>query len=203
MLFSYPSDEERFKIPKRIIHGTTTISLSSFLANGILAGGVDFNGIPRPPRSLDFGEGFYCSYDENICRKQVEELAKTRASGYDDCQPYILDIKVDQQINSDSSLKCVFFDGIDRLDFARYVVHHRSLLTCNVEPCNIHPDIIIGPVADGKVSVNANRVLSGKISIEEFIDEISKAEWFPEYRQIVFGPRTVKYLKIVSAKKVF
>ena len=202
MNYCYPTDDERLHIPKRIIHGTTSLSLPSFIANGIQAGGVDFGGVPRLPRSLDFGEGFYCSYDEAICRAQVEELAKTRAGGYENCQPLILDIRVDQTINFDQSLKCLFFDETHGLDLARYIVHHRALLTCNVDPCRIHPDIIIGPVADGKVSLHAYKVISREITIEEFFDNISKADWFPAYRQIVFGPRAVKYLKIAGVKKV-
>ncbi|WNR44234.1 hypothetical protein [Paenibacillus roseipurpureus] len=88
-----------------------------------------------------------------------------------------MDIIVNQAINNDSSLKCVWFDGswdIDGKEWAEFIVHHRlekDSLYCTNSYCNGHPDIMIGPVADGNaISLNAEKVRDGKISIKEFYD---------------------------------
>lgn len=58
-------------IPKRLIHGTVTSGAFLIHKHGIQARGFSPLGKQRPAQSLDFGEGFYCSYDNKICRQQV------------------------------------------------------------------------------------------------------------------------------------
>lgn len=87
------------------------------------------------------------------------------------------------------------------LEWARFIVHHRVLkdkVNCTNEVCNGHPDIMIGPVADGHaISAYAEDVYRGEMSIEAFYDEITKAKWFPDYKQVVFGDKAIKYLSFV------
>lgn len=127
-------------------------------------------------------------------------LANDRADFYKS-KPVIVNVSVNPLINQDSSLKCVYFDGrleVDGLNWAEYIVHHRvykETKYCNSKPCNGHPDIVIGPVADGKViTANAIRVIKGELSSSDFYQNLAEASWFPHYKQIVFGQNAIKYL---------
>lgn len=204
MLFSYPITDQKLIIPEIVIHGTTNIGVKLIRQHGIQSRGFNIFGKPKPPSSLDFGEGFYCTYNNDLCRKQVTALAKTRAAGFPTAVPRVIVIKVHPDINYDSSLKCIYFDGdksIDGLEWANFVVHHRVLkdkLKCTTDICDGHPDIMIGPVADGNaISSYAMDVFNGEMSLEDFYNEIIQATWFPEYKQIVFGERAIKYLEPV------
>lgn len=125
--------------------------------------------------SLDFGEGFYCTKDNIICKRQALSRARTKAESLHTSEaafPVIMNINVKTAINTDSSLKCVYFDGswaVDGKEWAEFIVHHRiekDSLYCTNSYCNGHPDIMIGPVADGNaISLNAEKVRNGKISI--------------------------------------
>lgn len=204
LLFSYPTTNQKLIIPETVIHGTTSIGVKLIRQHGIRARGFKKNGKPKPPSSLDFGEGFYCTYNDDLCKQQVTALAKTRAAGFPTASPCVIDVKVHPDINCDSSLKCVYFDGdksTDGLEWANFVVHHRVLkdkLKCTTDICDGHPDIMIGPVADGHaISTYAIDVFNGEMGIEDFYDEITQATWFPDYKQIVFGERAIKYLEPV------
>ena len=203
MLFSYPNDDSRFNIPGKIIHGTTELGFASIMRHNIQTRGYDILGIPTPPKSLDFGEGFYCTYNNSLCRKQARILASTRAKIFNS-KPIVISITVDSNINRDSTLKCLFFDGninIDGLEWAEFVVFHRvnkEISRCSREPCNGHPDIIIGPVADGSaVTFYAYKVFKGDMTLLEFYYHVTKARWFPNYKQVVFGSKAIKYLSLV------
>jgi len=201
LLFSYPTSDQKLLIPEIVIHGTTNIGVELIKKYGILPRGFNRFGKPKRPSSLDFGEGFYCTYNNNLCLEQAQLLSITRASMYPDAMPCVIAIRVHPDINQDSSLKCVYYDGdknTDGLEWASFIVHHRVLKDksrCTTEICNGHPDIMIGPVADGKaISAYANNVYNGQMSIEDFYNEITQAKWFPDYKQIVFGERAIKYL---------
>jgi len=190
-------------IPEYVIHGTTNIGVEQIKKHGILSRGFNVFGEPKGPSSLDFGEGFYCTFDNGICRAQAVLLSITRASMHR-AKPCVISIRVNPDINQDSSLKCVYFDGdknTDGLEWARFVVHHRVLKDkseCTTDICNGHPDLVIGPVADGRaVTAYAFDVFNGLMSLEDFYDEITQAKWFPAYKQIVFGERAIKYLEPV------
>lgn len=156
MLFTYPTTNQKFLIPEIVLHGTTNVGVQLIREHGIQSRGFNIFGKQKPPSSLDFGEGFYATYNNQVCRQQVTELAATRADGYPNAVPRVININVHPDINQDSTLKCVYFDGdknIDGLEWANFIVHHRVLkdkLKCISTVCNGHPDIIIGPVADGK-----------------------------------------------------
>lgn len=201
LLFTYPTTDQKLIIPEIVIHGTTNIGAELIKKHGILSRGFNLFGKPKRPSSLDFGEGFYCTYNNKICREQVALLSKTRASNIPRAVPIVLTIKVHPDVNQDSTLKCVYFDGdkyTDGLEWAKFVVHHRVLKDkskCTTDICNKHPDIMIGPVADGTaISAYAIDVFNGKMALEEFYNEITLAKWFPNYKQIVFGERAIKYL---------
>lgn len=201
MLFSYPTTDQKLLIPEIVIHGTTNVGVELIKQHGILSRGFNLFGKPKRPSSLDFGEGFYCTYNNKICREQVYLLSKTRASNFPGVVPCVISIRVHPDINYDNSLKCIYFDGdraTDGLEWASFIVHHRVLKDkshCITDVCNGHPDIMIGPVADGKaISAYAIDVYNGKMSLEDFYDEVTQAKWFPDYKQIVFGERAIKYL---------
>jgi hypothetical protein len=204
LLFTYPTTDQKLLIPEVLIHGTTNIGVRLIRKNGIQSRGFNMFGKQKPPSSLDFGEGFYTTYNNQICRQQAVALAATRAAGYPTASPNIITISVHPDINQDSTLKCVYFDGgrnIDGLEWANFIVHHRVLkdkLKCISDICNGHPDIMIGPVADGNaISSYAMNVYNGKMSLEDFYESITQANWFPDYKQIVFGAGGIKFLRPV------
>jgi hypothetical protein len=130
LLFSYPTTDQKLLIPEIVIHGTTNVGVELIKKHGILSRGFNLFGKPKRPSSLDFGEGFYCTYNNNICRDQVYLLSKTRASNFPGVVPCVISIRVHPDINQDSSLKCVYYDGdknTDGLEWASFVVHHRVL----------------------------------------------------------------------------
>ena len=188
---------------QKLIHGTTSWGVLSISEKGIKSRGFSPLGIQNPPASLDFGEGFYCSLDNPVCRRQVEARAKTKAEGYENASvsPVILEVLVDKQINKDTSLNCLYFDGdleVDGLKWAEYIAFHRvnkSKNKCTTSPCNGHPDIVIGPVADGlAISKYAHDVMNGSLPLEEFYNIITKSSWFPGNKQYVFSDKAIKYL---------
>lgn len=204
LFYSYPTANEKLLIPEVLLHGTTNIGVQWIRKFGIQSRGFTSWGKQKSPSSLDFGEGFYTSYNNKICRQQVEALAHTRASGYPAAVPRVIHIHVHPDIHQDGALKCLYFDGrkhLDGLQWADFVVHHRVLkdsVNCVATPCNGHPDIMMGPVADGNaISIYANDVFNGEMDLEKFYDIITQARWFPDYRQVVFGPRAIKYLRPV------
>ncbi|OXS58129.1 uncharacterized protein DUF3990 [Bacillus sp. V-88] len=205
-IYHFPLEDSKYKIPKKLIHGTTSFGLLAISDKGIKSRGYSPLGIQNPPSSLDFGEGFYCSLDNQVCRRQVETRAKTKAESFniDGISPIIIEVLVDKEIHTDQSLKCVYFDGrleVDGLEWAEYIAFHRvkkDKKLCTIHPCENHPDIIIGPVADGKsVSKYAHDVYKGLLSIEEYYSIITKSSWFPEYKQYVFSDHAIKYLSPV------
>ncbi|WP_407269659.1 DUF3990 domain-containing protein [Radiobacillus sp. PE A8.2] len=199
MNYTYPTSDVNLKIPNVVIHGTTNIGAKLIKNHGILERGFNPLGYQKKPSSLDFGEGFYCTYN-NIatCVQQVNKLSETRAKNYS-AKPVILNIEVDQLINSDTSLRCVYFDGKnDGLDWAKFIVHHRvnkDKRYCFKEPCEKHPDIMIGPVADRKYITALAHGVKSHSELIYFYKEIKKAPWFPQYKQIVFSGRVLKYLR--------
>lgn len=204
VLFTYPTADQKLMIPEVLIHGTTNIGVRFIRKHGVQPRGFNMFGKQKPPSSLDFGEGFYTTYNNQICRHQATLLATTRAAGYPTVVPNVITINVHSDINSDRTLKCVYFDGarnIDGLEWANFVAHHRVLKDkskCTSDICNGHPDIIIGPVADGNaISAFAIDVYNGEMSLEDFYDEITQAAWFPDYKQVVFGAGAIKYLRPV------
>lgn len=204
LLYSYPTKDKKRLIPKTVIHGTTNLGVEKIKEHGILSRGFTLLGMRKKPSSLDFGEGFYCTYQNEICYKQAHLLSITRASRFPGAEPRVIAIHVRPDINQDQFLKCVYFDGNkdgDGLKWAHFVAHHRvhkDKSKCVNDICNGHPDIMIGPVADGKaISAYAHDVYQGRMSLEDFYDEITQAEWFPDYKQIVFGEGAIKYLEPV------
>lgn len=204
--FQYPTSNKNFEIPKKLIHGTTSKGVLSILRSKIQERGYNALGIQNPPSSRDFGDGFYCSLDNSICQNQVFIRAKSKADSFEDelVSPVIIGIQVNQQINKDSDLRCLYFDGrleVDGLQWAEYIAFHRVMKDkkfCINDPCVGHPDIIIGPVADGNaITTYSHQAYNGDISIDKFYSVITQSNWFPDYKQYVFSQRAIKYLNPV------
>lgn len=204
--YQFPIDDNKLNVPDKLIHGTTTTGIMSILQHNIQARGYNALGIQNPAISRDFGEGFYCSLDNDVCRSQVERRAQTKAESFnaDNISPVVLDIRINRQINNDSSLKCVYFDGrleVDGLEWAEYVAFHRvkkDKVHCVTDICSGHPDVIIGPVADGNsISNYAHSAYNGNMSLKDFYEIITQSHWFPDYKQYVFNGKAINYLEPV------
>lgn len=87
---------------------------------------------------------------------------------------------------------------MDGIKWAEYIAFHRvnkDKQYCIQYPCDGHPDIIIGPVADGKaITAYAHKAYNNIISYEAFYNLITRSKWFLHYKQIVFYSRSLKYL---------
>jgi hypothetical protein len=189
-------------LPKYLIHGTTRIGENHIKKYGIRTRGFLFDGVTAPKKALDFGEGFYCTFNNPLCREKVTRLAVTRAMAQNST-PRILTLEVNDEIYKDRNLNWKTFEGnsIDLKDWTQFVAHHRGYNgeeECTKEPCLTHPDVIIGPVADGTlINVQAQKLIRNEMTLDDFIASIIKAEWFPNYRQVVFGENAIKYLSLV------
>ena len=82
MLYQYPTQQQRLIIPDVLLHATTAKGVELISEFGIQERGYNFLRKQNPPMSLDFGEGFYCTYNNQLCNQQVSLLAQTRAKSY-------------------------------------------------------------------------------------------------------------------------
>lgn len=130
--------------PQRLYHGTLDVYLPSFqkkLLNSRYW---------RPGR--DFGEGFYTTISAAQARKWAHKTA--RAALIENCRPCVLEIELISV--PDDVHPCIFLSH--SLAWAEFIYQHRKVSTKGYDPCEKHPDIIIGPMADadtGKIVLEA------------------------------------------------
>lgn len=146
--------------PQRLFHGTTH-NLVRLFQDKLLD-----QGFWRPGR--DFGEGFYTTISAAQARIWAHRAASRSLSG--DERPCVLEIEL---IQVPSTMVPLIFLS-DSLAWAEFVMSHRKVMVKgNPDPCKVHPDIIIGPMADGD---------TGRI-IEEAVQLNKDVHWF--YDQIL------------------
>ncbi|WNR46778.1 DUF3990 domain-containing protein [Paenibacillus roseipurpureus] len=146
--------------PQRLFHGTTHNLVGHFKERLL------DQCYWRPGR--DFGEGFYTTISAAQARIWAHRAASRSLRG--DERPCVLEIELTQV--PASMVPLIFLS--DSLAWAEFVMAHRKVtIKSQPDPCKAHPDIIIGPMADGD---------TGRI-IEEAVQLNKDVHWF--YDQIL------------------
>lgn len=156
--------------PQRLYHGTTDQLVPAFQTKLLN------HHFWRAGR--DFGEGFYTTISVSQARIWAHKTAKS-AIGI--TSPCVLELEL---ISIPSDYYPKIFIG-ESLDWAQFILVHRLISDKGMDPCNKHPDIIIGPMADSD---------TGKI-IQDAVQLKKDAKWF--YDQIT---RSVKGKRLDSLR---
>ncbi|MBW7473123.1 DUF3990 domain-containing protein [Paenibacillus oenotherae] len=144
--------------PQRLYHGTTDNLLPSFQTKLLNSQ------YWRPGR--DFGEGFYTTISAGQARKWAYKAMRGSLQGA--VRACVLEIEL--HAIPDPCHPLIFLS--DSLAWAEFIMLHRLVERKGTDPCDRHPDIIIGPMADSD---------TGKI-IKEALQLNKDAHWF--YEQI-------------------
>ena len=135
----------------------------------------------------DFGQGFYVTK----IKKQADFWAERRGL-YNKTEGIVTEFEFNENAFKYFKLKTLRFDEYDEswLDF---VANNRN--TALPQPTHDF-DIVEGPVADDKISTRINFYLAGKISKQQFLEEL---KWHEDTHQICFC--TVRSLQMLDYVK--
>ncbi|WP_138753242.1 DUF3990 domain-containing protein [Paenibacillus sinopodophylli] len=143
--------------PQLLYHGTTSDTVQSF--------GRKLLNSPYWRPGKDFGEGFYTTISIAQARKWSHKAAKESWSGSKPCVLVIEFASVPERVEP-----LLFLS--DSPAWASFIYAHRRATVKGEDPCGIHPDIIIGPMADN----DTGKIVHKAVQLEK--DE----QWF--YEQI-------------------
>ena len=122
----------------------------------------------------DFGRGFYVTR----VREQAEKWAARKGEKYGN-KGVVSGFKLNENVFSDDNYQILRFSGYTE-EWFDFVAANRNSETA----FPVHDyDIVEGPVADDYVASRISRYLRGKISRDEFFDDLTK---YPESHQICF-----------------
>jgi len=148
--------------PQILYHGTTENLVPSYREKLLNAR------YWRPGR--DFGEGFYTTISAAQARKWA---VKSAMEHYERVNPCVLEIEL---ISLPADFVPLVFLS-DSPAWAKFIWDHRVTTRKGEDPCERHPDLIIGPMADGD---------TGKI-VKDCVKLNKDIHWF--YDQIVRSSR--------------
>jgi hypothetical protein len=122
----------------------------------------------------DFGQGFYVTK----IRQQADFWAERRGL-YNKTEGVVTEFEFNENAFQYFKLKVLRFGEYDE-EWLDFVVRNRDLTL----PQPTHDfDIVEGPVADDKISTRINFYLAGKISKQQFLEEL---KWHEDTHQICF-----------------
>jgi hypothetical protein len=146
--------------PQRLFHGTTDNLVPSFQKKLLNS--------QYWRAARDFGEGFYTT----ISIKQAKIWALKAAEKYvGDARPCVLEIEL---ISVPSTFEPLVFLS-DSLNWADFILRHRKVLKKGEDPCKIHPDIIIGPMADNDTGKILEQCVQLNKDVHWFYDQITRS----------------------------
>ena len=132
---------------KKLFHGTTKTGANNIRKNGV--------NLYVNKGLADFGHGFYLATEKAVAENRAISMARR-----DDDNPEVIAFTLDTEglkvksYNIGDEWKEQIYNqrvnGIDNLDY----------------------DVVIGPIADGKIKVLLNGVVSGNITKEDFMNQI-------------------------------
>lgn len=125
--------------------------------------------IMQSERKLDFGEGFYTTYNREQAVRWSERVAARRKSGVRIITEYELDLEA-----AESELKIIRFDRPDEV-WLDFISANRSGHTLP-EPY----DLVIGPVADDSVYTTILLYEQGVLDKESAIKQLKVQELFSQ-----------------------
>ncbi|MFD0586629.1 DUF3990 domain-containing protein [Paenibacillus sp. GCM10027627] len=144
--------------PQLLYHGTTSITVDSFREKLLQSQ------YWRPGK--DFGEGFYTTISVAQARKWAHKTAK---ESWDGGKPCVLVVEL---ASIPADIQPLLFLS-DSPAWASFVYSHRKTGQKGEDPCAVHPDIMIGPMADND---------TGKI-VHKGVQLNKDDNWF--YEQII------------------
>lgn len=148
--------------------------------------------------ATDFGKGFYITSNLSQAEKWARNKCRDNIDNFklEDIKPVIVYFTLD--VNKVSTLDGLIFDE-PNLDWANFVLESRKKGRQN-ELSHEH-DFVLGPLADGKLAALLRRVISGKMSIKEFLDDIKPLS--PESTQLSLNTeKSLAYIKYWGVKEI-
>lgn len=147
--------------PQRLYHGTLDIYWPSFRQRLLDAS------YWKPGR--DFGEGFYTTISPAQARKWAVKAAQ-RAVG--DVKPCVLEVEL---LAVPPAYEPLIFLG-ESLQWASFILEHRKVdRKGDPDPCKVHPDIIVGPMADGDTGKILAECVQWNKDVRWFYDRITRS----------------------------
>ncbi|WP_028610287.1 DUF3990 domain-containing protein [Paenibacillus harenae] len=144
--------------PQLLYHGTTSHTVQSF-ENKLLNS-------PYWRPGKDFGEGFYTTISIAQARKWSHKAAKESWDGGRPCVLVIELASVPEQVEP-----LLFLS--DSQNWASFIYAHRKAAVKGMDPCDSHPDIIIGPMADNDTGKIVHKAVQLKKDDRWFYEQIT------------------------------
>ncbi|CAM4060690.1 DUF3990 domain-containing protein [Paenibacillus alkaliterrae] len=157
--------------PQLLYHGTTSDTVQSFQHKLLNA--------PYWRPGKDFGEGFYTTISIAQARKWSHKAAKESLDGGRPC------VLVVELASVPDSIEPLLFLS-DSLAWASFIYAHRKVTSKGKDPCDSHPDILIGPMADND---------TGKI-VHKAVQLKKDEHWFYEQIIVSRGGRKLDSLRL-------
>lgn len=149
------------KTPQLLYHGTTSSTVESFRSKLLQS--------PYWRPGKDFGEGFYTTISIAQARRWAHKTAK---EAWDGGKPCVLVVEL-SSIPSD--IEPLLFLS-DSPSWASFVYSHRKQNMKGEDPCAVHPDIIIGPMADNDTGKIVHKGVQLKKDDQWFYDQITRSQ---------------------------
>ncbi|MCU6707574.1 DUF3990 domain-containing protein [Paenibacillus sp. J5C_2022] len=146
--------------PQLLYHGTTSRTVDSF-SKKLLA-----SRYWRPGK--DFGEGFYTTISIAQARHWAHKTAKESLDGGKPC------VLVVELVSIPPQTEPLLFLS-DSLAWASFIYGHRRMTVKGTDPCETHPEIIIGPMADNDTGKIVHKAVQLNKDDAWFYDEITKS----------------------------
>lgn len=176
--------------PQMLYHGTTDATVESFERQ--LLSQAHW----RPGR--DFGEGFYTTISIAQARKWAHKAAK---ESWDGRKPCVLAIELS---SIPAEVEPLIFLSNSQA-WGSFIFEHRKIKTKGSDPCDRHPDFIVGPMADndtGKIVHIAVQLDKDDRWFYEQITKTRKGRTLDSLllgNQVVFGSeRWEQHLKLIG-----
>lgn len=152
---------DRVGFPTMLYHGTLDFYLSSFQERLL------DRTYWRPNR--DFGEGFYTT----ISMQQAMKWAIHGAKNYTGLQtPTPCVLKVQLLPRRIDVFPRIFMSP--EYEWAEFILKHRTNERRDYDPCDIHPDMIIGPMADNDTGIIVRDAVKLGKDVQWFSDKITR-----------------------------
>lgn len=132
----------RFVLPDYVFHGTIAQYLPS-LCDKII--NLQYAG-----KNKDFGSGFYTTIDFYQASKWAKKLSSDLELDEEfvgDITPCVIVIRVDHEVFSNRKIDVLDFRG-QSSQWSNFILEHRINSSQDFDPCNIHPQIVCGSMAD-------------------------------------------------------
>jgi hypothetical protein len=153
---------DQIMYPQTLYHGTIDLNLDSFRTRLL------DRTYWKPKR--DFGAGFYTTTSIIQAKKWARDTAK-KYTGPETPRPCVLEIEFNAERTAFEPLVYIS----ETVYWAKFVLDHRTKTERDYDPCPVHPDLVIGPVADN----DTGKIVEAAIKLNKTDDP----NWF--FNQIV------------------